>query len=193
MRQELSTTSYALLGLLAFDGTTDASLTGYELKQRADRTLRFYWVAPAMSQVYSELERLTRLALVQATSERQGRRTAQRFSITPEGMAELQDWLGGTEAEFPVLKHPTALRLLMGALIGPERMQAHLQTYLDQLAARRRELADVRSMLGDDDALRYPALVADWGLGYYDSEAAIVGELMGKLATFSPLDDSAGR
>ena len=49
MSQELATTSYALLGLLAFgDG-----LTGYELKQRADKTLRFYWVSPAMIQVYS--------------------------------------------------------------------------------------------------------------------------------------------
>ena len=53
VRQDLSTTSYALLGLLAFDGTS-SSLTGYELKQRADRTLRFYWVSPAMSQVCSD-------------------------------------------------------------------------------------------------------------------------------------------
>ena len=48
-------TAYALLGLLTFGD----ELTGYELKQRADNTLRFYWVAPAMSQIYSELARLT--------------------------------------------------------------------------------------------------------------------------------------
>jgi len=41
----LPTTSYALLGLLTFGD----ELTGYELKRRADNTLRFYWVAPAMS------------------------------------------------------------------------------------------------------------------------------------------------
>ena len=36
MSQDLPTTSYALLGLLTFGD----DLTGYELKQRADRTLR---------------------------------------------------------------------------------------------------------------------------------------------------------
>ena len=51
MSQGLPTTSYALLGLLSFGD----ELTGYELKQRADSTLRFYWVSPAMSQVYTEL------------------------------------------------------------------------------------------------------------------------------------------
>ena len=45
--QDLPITSYALMGLLTFGD----ELTGYELKQRADNTLRFYWQSPAMSQV----------------------------------------------------------------------------------------------------------------------------------------------
>ena len=53
---DLPITSYALLGLLTFGD----ELTGYELKQRADSTMRFYWTAPAMSQVYTELDRLAR-------------------------------------------------------------------------------------------------------------------------------------
>jgi DNA-binding PadR family transcriptional regulator len=179
--QDLSTTSYALLGLLAFDGSSTSSLTGYELKQRADRTLRFYWVAPAMSQVYTELERLARRDLVTASAEQSGRRTAQRYQITPAGLETLQGWLGDSRAEFPMLKHPTALRLLMGALIGPDRVRQLLQDYLDQLAERRDELASVRALLGDEERLRYPALVADWGLGYYDSESTIVRDLMERL------------
>jgi len=179
--QDLSTTSYALLGLLAFDGTTSSSLTGYELKQRADRTLRFYWVSPAMSQVYTELERLAALDLVRATAEQTGRRRSQRYAITRAGFDRLQGWLLESEADFPVLKHPTALRLLMGALVGPERMRSMLQEYLDQLSERRNDLAAVRDMLGDREEVRYPAMVADWGLGYYDSETRIVTELMQRL------------
>ena len=58
-----------MLGLLTFGD----ELTGYELKQRADNTLRFYWVAPAMSQIYSELARLTSHGLVEpTTSARRG-------------------------------------------------------------------------------------------------------------------------
>lgn len=36
----LPVTSYALLGLLTFGDEP----TGYEIKQRADITVRFYWV-----------------------------------------------------------------------------------------------------------------------------------------------------
>ena len=182
VRQDLSTTSYALLGLLAFDGTS-SSLTGYELKQRADRTLRFYWVSPAMSQVYTELDRLDRLDLVSATAAQTGRRTSQRYQITSAGLQAVQSWLSSSTADFPILKHPTALRLLMGALVEPERLRGMLQQYLDQLAERRTDLASVRSMLGDEERLQYPAMVADWGLGYYDSEAGIVRELMDRLPT----------
>lgn len=184
--QDLSTTSYALLGLLAFDGTTGSSLTGYELKQRADRTLRFYWVSPAMSQVYSELDRLARLELVSAAAEQTGRRTTQRYQISSRGLSELQTWLNGSSVDFPVLKHPTALRLLMGALIAPDRMRQVLDDYLRQLSDRRAELLAVRTMLGDRESVRYPALVADWGLGYYDSETAIVSDLIERLPTVSP-------
>ena len=63
----LSMTSYAILGLLAFDGESETKgLTGYELKQRADRTLRFYWTSPAMSQIYTELDKLLERDLVHA-------------------------------------------------------------------------------------------------------------------------------
>jgi DNA-binding PadR family transcriptional regulator len=191
--QGLSTTSYALLGLLALDGDPSSSLTGYELKQRADRTLRFYWVSPAMSQVYTELERLTRLGFVEATEERSGRRTSQHYRLTADGRAELQSWLVDAEADFPVLKHPVALRLLMGGLVDPERMAQHLQRYLDQLQERSQELAGVRSWLGDAEALQYPAMVAEWGLDYYASETEIVTRLVDRLATLpSPGDSAAG-
>ncbi|HEX8508736.1 MAG TPA: PadR family transcriptional regulator [Propionibacteriaceae bacterium] len=181
MSQDLSTTSYALLGLLAFDGPGSDSLTGYELKQRADRTLRFYWVSPAMSQVYTELDRLAQLQLVEVAARRRGRRTSQRYRITPAGLGRLQDWFAGSPAEFPILKHPTALKLMMGALMAPEQVRRLLEDYLVQLGEQRRDLSSVRASLGDSEARRYPALVADWGLSYYDSEADIVHALLEKL------------
>lgn len=181
MRQELSTTSYALLGLLNLDGPDHAGLTGYELKQRADNTLRFYWAAPAMSQVYSELTRLARRQLVVGTEERRGQRTTLRFTITATGLETLRDWLTGSAAGFPGLKHPLALRLMMGDLTGPDQMRFMLEGYLTELAARRADLMDVRASLAGHPEYRYPALVADWGLHYYDSETEIVTELLTRL------------
>jgi DNA-binding PadR family transcriptional regulator len=174
--QELPVTAYALLGLLTFGD----DLTGYELKQRADRTLRFYWASPAMSQVYTELARLAGHGLVRAVSS-----DPARYRITAAGRRTLQRWMTGTEPGFPVLKHPVALRLLIGHLVDPAETIAMLEEYADALARRRAELQAVRDSLAGRDApgeaFHHPALVADWGLAYYDSEAAITGSTLDRL------------
>ncbi len=179
MSQDLPTTSYALLGLLSFGD----DLTGYELKQRADRTLRFYWVAPAMSQVYTELTRLTRLGLVTARQEGGG---PTRYQISDEGRRQLRQWLSSEAPEFPALKHPVALRLLMGHLVEPELVETMLEGYLTSLAERRADLQQVHDDLEErrhegDEAFRFPRLVADWGLDYYDGERDVVTRLLDRL------------
>jgi DNA-binding PadR family transcriptional regulator len=210
VRGSLTTTSYALLGLLAFDqGSTSRGLTGYELKQRADNTLRFYWVSPAMSQIYTELARLATAGAVVATlgaaadddsaaSDRatgdplldddppaggsavgvHTQRRTRRYRITTAGLRELRTWLNLPAPEFPVLKHPVALRLLMGHLMEPNRVVAMLEEYLGSVGRRRAELEVVRDSLGDDDAYRYPKLVAGWGISYYDAEESIIRDML---------------
>lgn len=174
MGRDLATTSYALLGLLAFDAETSAhGLTGYELKRRADFTLRFYWTSPAMSQIYSECARLSRAELVDVVAEQKGRRLTRRYKITASGMEALRAWLATSEPEFPVLKHPVALRLLMGHLMDHDALVRMLDEYEKALADRRAELEAVRAMLGDNPEVRNPALVAEWGLAYYDAEREI--------------------
>lgn len=186
MADNLSTTSYALLGLLNFDSaTSNDGLTGYELKQRSDSTLRFYWVSPAMSQIYTELTRLNRVGLVEPISTRNGRRTTRRYRITPAGLQSLHEWLRTSEVDFPVLKHPVALRLLMGHLMDPEEVTAMLASYVRRLAERRVDLQGVRDSLGEVEMFRFPAMVADWGLAYYDAESDIVGELIRRMGTSS--------
>jgi DNA-binding PadR family transcriptional regulator len=179
----LSTTSYALLGLLVLDPeSSDDGMTGYELKQRADRTLRFYWTSPAMSQIYTELDRLDEHDYVSSTEVKEGKRTTRRFTITPAGRKALSGWLVESDAELPVLKHPIAMRLMLGSLMGPEAVESMLTTYVERLAERRQELQDVRDRLGDIEQLRFPAHVADWGLAFYDNEADIVDRLRKDLS-----------
>ncbi|MET0999189.1 MAG: helix-turn-helix transcriptional regulator [Marmoricola sp.] len=175
--RELPMTSYALLGLLTFG----EPLTGYELKQRADRTLRYYWVSPAMSQVYSELERLHEHGLVR----RHGEDRATSYSLTRAGSEALTRWMRDTPVGFPVLKHPVALRLLLGALVDPESVTAMLRDHLVALEHERADLEKVRvSLQGADTTgqpFRYPALVADWGLSYFDHERTIIEDLLRKI------------
>jgi DNA-binding PadR family transcriptional regulator len=181
MSQGLPTTSYALLGLLTFGD----ELTGYELKQRADRTLRFYWVAPAMSQVYTELGRLADLGLVRPRDTEGAGRSTRRYQITAKGRRTLTSWLSAAPTEFPELRHPVALRLLMGHLVEPATSRRMLEDYLTTLEHRRAELQLVRDSLrvADEPGQRYhfPAMVADWGLEYYDSERTVVEKLRSRL------------
>ena len=174
---DLPMTAYALLGLLSFGD----SLTGYELKQRADRTLRYYWVSPAMSQVYSELERLHARGLVRRSGD--GRTSS--YELTPQGSTSLTRWLRETPVGFPVLKHPVALRLLLGALVDPATVTAMLHEHLEALERERADLEQVRvSLQGVDregEAFRYPALVADWGLSYFDHERTIIEDLLQRI------------
>jgi len=177
MGQELPITSYALLGLLTFGD----ELTGYELKQRADATLRFYWVSPAMSQVYSELNRLTELGLVARSGE--GRGT--RHRITDEGRLALKGWMSDTPAGFPVLKHPVALRLLLGHVVDPATTVGMLRDHVKALGEEREALEEVRrSLVGRDSPgqpFHYPSLVADWGLAYFAHEQQIMADLLRRL------------
>src|SRR5215213_2983491 len=180
---DLPMTAYALLGLLTFGD----ELTGYELKQRADKTLRFYWVAPAMSQVYTELGRLTEHGYVEPlTSEGGGRRTT-TYRITRAGEHALHDWIGEAPVGFPTLKHTVLLRLLVGHAADPQRMRDMLEEYLAGLARTRQDLLDVReSLRGADGAgqpFHYPSLVADWGLDYYAAEVRHTRRALARLTT----------
>lgn len=183
-RDGLPVTSYALLGLL----TLGDELTGYELKQRADRTLRFYWVAPAMSQVYTELARLTGARLLRRRGE--GRGTT--YALTAKGRRTLERWLRTTPAGFPVFKHPVALRLMMGHLVDGDATRTMLEQYVAEVAAARADLAAVRESLRGADApgepLHHPSLVAEWGLAHFDSETRIAAGLLERLAAESVAD-----
>jgi DNA-binding PadR family transcriptional regulator len=182
MSQDIPVTGYAILGLLTFGD----ELTGYEVKQRADRTLRFYWVSPAMSQIYTELRRLTDHGLVRAAARTDGGREVTSYAITDAGQRALREWIEGTPAGFPVLKHPVLLRLLIGHVTDPARTRHMLEDYLAELDRALADLTQVReSLRGADrpgEPFRFPSLVADWGLDYFAAEGRHARRALDSLA-----------
>jgi PadR family transcriptional regulator, regulatory protein AphA len=98
---DLTTTSYALLGLLAI-----RPWTTYELAQQMERSLKHYWPR-AQSRIYEEPKRLVALGLAKAKSETVGRRPRTLYSITARGRKALERWLaepgGGPTIEFEAL------------------------------------------------------------------------------------------
>ncbi len=88
MPRDRTTTSYAVLGLLAI-----RPWTTYELAKQVQRSLRWFWPR-ADRKLYDEPKRLVAGGLATAGQEQQGKRPRTVYQITPEGRAALGDWLG---------------------------------------------------------------------------------------------------
>jgi DNA-binding PadR family transcriptional regulator len=102
--RNLTTTSYAILGLLAIKPWTT-----HELVQQVDRSLRRIWPR-AQSKLYEEPKKLVALGLARAADDPVGRRRRTRYTITPAGRRALAAWLRDP-GEGPVLECEQLLKL----------------------------------------------------------------------------------
>jgi DNA-binding PadR family transcriptional regulator len=83
----LTTTSYAILGLLAV-----RPWTTHELVQQVDRSLRRLWPR-AQSKLYEEPKKLVAHGYARAADDPVGRRRRTRYTITASGRRALAAWL----------------------------------------------------------------------------------------------------
>jgi len=100
----LTTTSYAVLGLLAVK-----PWSSYELTQQMDRSLGRVWPR-AVSKLYEEPKKLVGHGLASATTEQNGQRTRTVYTITAEGRSALAEWLG-QPGEGPTLEFEQLLKV----------------------------------------------------------------------------------
>ena len=85
--RKLTTTSYAILGLLAL-----RPWPAYELTKQVGRSLRFCWPR-AETRLYEEPKNLVEHGLAAVTVEATGRRRRSVYAITPAGRDALARWL----------------------------------------------------------------------------------------------------
>lgn len=86
-RGSLTTTSYAVLGLLAIK-----PWTSYELTQQMERSLGRIWPR-TVSKLYEEPKKLVEHGLARSTTEPNGQRTRTIYTITAKGRRALAAWL----------------------------------------------------------------------------------------------------
>ena len=101
---ELNTTSFAMLGMLAI-----RPWSTYELAKHVDHSLRPLWPR-ARSNLFNEPKKLVIHGLAAATEETVGRRPRTLYTITPAGRRALRQWLG-TPGEGPVLEFEQLLKV----------------------------------------------------------------------------------
>jgi PadR family transcriptional regulator AphA len=100
----MTTTSYAILGLLAVK-----SWTTHELVQQVDRSLRRMWPR-AQSKLYEEPKKLVAHGYARATDDSVGRRRRTRYTITAMGRRALATWLQ-EPGDGPILEFEQLLKI----------------------------------------------------------------------------------
>lgn len=128
-----STTTYGLLGMLA-----SRPWTGYELTSQVRRSLRFVWPTSA-GHLYREQRRLVELGWATVEQEPAGRRSRNRYAITPSGREALQQWLA-TEPEEPRFSVEGVLRAFYGDSGSPDDLVRSLRATAQAAREMRSEL-----------------------------------------------------
>ena len=172
MPAALTSTSYAILGLLAIKPWTT-----YELAKQMDRSMRYFWPR-AESKLYDEPPKLVAHGLARATRDAVGKRPRTVYAITPKGRRALRAWLD-EPGRPPALEFEGLLKLFFGEHGDRASMLAHL--------AAAREWSQQR--LEHDAAMARSYLD---GTGPFPDRAAVIvltGRFLTELATL--VDDWA--
>lgn len=131
----LSTTSFAVLGLLALQPWST-----YELAQQMKRGLHYFWPS-AESGVYQEPKKLAALGLARAESGYVGRRPRTVYTITPAGRDVLREWLSQSPAPAR-LAHEALVKVWIGE-------QGTRDQLLEAIRSIRRDVEGVLSHTAD--------------------------------------------
>lgn len=129
--RRLTTTEYAMLGLLA-----SGESSGYDLARAADRSIAYMW-APSRSQIYKALPRLVASGLATSREvEQRGRPDKAVYRITRAGRATLRAWLDDA-AEAPQAGGTVfLLKLLLAGAASPQAGLRQLEAYRRRLERR---------------------------------------------------------
>ena len=126
---ELTTTSYAILGLLAIKPWTT-----YELAQQMGRALGQFWPR-AESKLYEEPKKLVARGLAKAAAEQVGRRPRTVYSITAKGRQALATWVPQPGAG-PSLEFEDLVKVFFAEHGSKADLQAIIDRVREEVAER---------------------------------------------------------
>jgi len=125
-KPRLTTTSYAILGLLSIrDWST------YELAAQMRRSLRYFWPRAA-SGIYEEPKKLVEHGFADAHRTSTGRRPRTVYRITDDGRAALRRWIDDPRADGRGYESEPLVRFFFGNTATKDALLAAI----DQIGAR---------------------------------------------------------
>lgn len=128
---EYSNVAHVILGFLA---KSDEPLSGYDIKQWVDGSVRFFFAA-SFGQIYPELKKLAAAGLIEGASNDTGGRARTEYTITPAGREVLRDWLLRPENRLE-MRDEAILRIFFSSeLTKDERVEKLLELRAERLAS----------------------------------------------------------
>jgi PadR family transcriptional regulator AphA len=135
MPRERTTTSYAVLGLLAI-----RPWTTYELAKQVQRSIGWFWPR-AERKLYDEPKRLVAAGLAKSVAEMTGARPRTVYTITARGRKALQRWLDEPPAP-PSLEFEGLVKVFFADSGSLDQLRATLETIAATSDVRLAELED---------------------------------------------------
>lgn len=136
----ITTTSYALLGLLAL-----RPWTTYELAKQVQRSLGWFWPRTERK-LYDEPKKLVAAGLATATEQRTGKRPRTVYAITPAGRKAMRAWLGEPPAP-PTLEMESMVKVFFADAGTIEQLRATLE----HVRSSAQERLEVLERMVDED------------------------------------------
>ncbi|MHA2026805.1 MAG: PadR family transcriptional regulator [Candidatus Thorarchaeota archaeon] len=123
-------TRYIILGLLSHE-----PMTGYDIRQTAERTIGQFWSDLSYGQIYPTLKAMEKEGLVSLSVEvEEGQRLKKVYSITPVGFENLESWLE-EPADLEIFKLDILLRLYFGARVDTEHSIKRILAFKQRMEA----------------------------------------------------------
>jgi PadR family transcriptional regulator, regulatory protein AphA len=172
---ELSTTEYAVLGLLS-----EHERSGYDLKRAAEAGVGYVWTA-AKSQVYAALPRLVEGGFATARLVRQERLPdKQVYRITKRGEEAFRAWL-----EEPVDYHsprsPFLLKVFFGSKMDRDAFVAHIERKREAASQDLAEFREIEKEIRGSEQAYFGYLTLRWGIAHERAWIRWADEVLGEL------------
>lgn len=166
MAARFSNVAHVILGFLAVKGAEP--LSGYDLKQHIDNSVRFFFAA-SYGQIYPELKRLSQAGLVEGVESPTGGRARTAYAITDAGHEELRGWLLDAQNKIE-MRDEGMLRIFFSDDLTQEERIVKIKQLRDERAAG---LAILEAIRLPEDQLpenhpQMPGLVLDYGIGLHE-------------------------
>lgn len=169
-----------ILGLLS-----NESLTGYEIKKRMDKALKFFWSA-SYGSIYPTLNSLVNDGMVTKFETTDSGRDKVIYTITDAGKEYLKKWLS-----LPVtkdeLRYETLLKVFFGGETGTGITLEHILNFeakiKSELLYLKGSVHELSKIQDDEEAHKYFLLTAMFGEMVYETYlewCKYAGEILGE-------------